>query len=221
MLTKSEKIFSILFAFIVLAELIVVSSDGVLKLECITKPAIVISLLIFFWIEANEISRSIKILTLFALTCSLLGDVLLMFVDQSPNYFMFGLLAFLIAHILYILVFLKHRNPSKKSMTTWIILWLYAIIIFSILRDNLGEMFIPVLIYILVILMMGATSFLRDGRVSKISYNFVCIGAIFFLISDSVLAMDKFYKPIEFANILIMLTYALAQYFIALGIKKA
>jgi uncharacterized membrane protein YhhN len=39
-------------------------------------------------------------------------------------------------------------------------------------------------------------------------------GALLFVISDSLLAINKFYKPLPFAALFIMLTYCAAQYFI-------
>jgi len=45
-------------------------------------------------------------------------------------------------------------------------------------------------------------------------------GAGLFVISDSVLAINKFYQPFEAAGILIMLTYGLAQFFIIKGAIK-
>lgn len=166
-------------------------------------------------------STSIRTLTLLALLFSLLGDVLLIFVEESPNYFTSGLVAFLFAHLLYILVFLKHRNNSKKPFGFIIMMLMYAIGLFYFLRDGLGEMLVPVLIYMTVILTMSITAFLREGRVIKTSYHLVFLGAIFFIVSDSILAVNKFYEALPFANVLIMLTYALAQYFIVFGIKKA
>jgi uncharacterized membrane protein YhhN len=81
-------------------------------------------------------------------------------------------------------------------------------------------MLIPVVIYMFVILTMVVTAFLRKGRVSIKNYKWVFIGAILFLISDSLLSVNMFFIPILFANILIMVTYSLAQYFIVLGILK-
>jgi uncharacterized membrane protein YhhN len=40
------------------------------------------------------------------------------------------------------------------------------------------------------------------------------------LISDSILAINKFHQPILWSNISIMVTYAIAQYLIVLGILK-
>ncbi len=221
MLTKSERSFTFIFLAILIAELVCGSVDSLSQLHYITKPAIVMSLIIFFWKESHSVSKSIRNLTLLALVFSLLGDVLLMFVEQSPNYFMVGLVAFLLAQLMYILVFLKHRNPSKKLIWSITILDVYGIGLFLFLKDYLGDMLIPVLIYMLVILTMATTSFLREGKVSEISYGFVVLGAILFMVSDSLLALNKFYYELPFSSILIMLTYALAQYFIVFGIKRA
>lgn len=81
-------------------------------------------------------------------------------------------------------------------------------------------MIIPVLMYMIVILTMAAIAFLRVGRVTKISHHWVLLGAIFFLISDSILAIYTFHKSIPLAGIFIMTPYALAQYFIVIGIIK-
>ncbi len=220
MLTKTEKTFSYVFFLILIAELLCGSIESLSQLHYFTKPSLVISLILFFWKESNALSKSIRSLTLLALMFSLFGDVLLMFVDLSPNYFIFGLVAFLLAHVMYIIVFLKYRNRSKNPSLHLVILDIYAIGLFLFLKDYLGEMLVPVMVYILVILTMAWTSFLREGKVPKTSYNFVVFGAILFMASDSILALNKFYQALPFANILIMSTYALAQYFIVFGIKK-
>lgn len=169
MLTKTEKTFSLVFLIIVIADLICGSIDGLSHLRYLTKPAIVISLMLFFWKESTSLVVSAKTLTLLALMFSLLGDLLLLFVDQSPEYFMYGLIAFLVAHVMYILVFLKHRNRSKSPWVFLLFLMLYAAGLFYFLMDRLGDMLIPVLMYMVVILAMATTAFLRVGRVPKIS----------------------------------------------------
>ena len=143
-----------------------------------------------------------------------------MFVDTSANFFLGGLVAFLLAHIMYILVFNKKRNRTHKPIFFIVVLIMYASGLFYILKDGLGEMLIPVIVYVLVILIMAITASLRKNNVTNISYKLVLIGALFFVVSDSLLAVNKFYSPISNSNISIMLTYALAQYGIVLGILK-
>jgi len=220
MLSKTGKSFSILFLCILIAELICSSTDNLFYLHYLTKPAILSVLIIFFLKQRGHLDRFTKKITLLALVFSLLGDILLMFVDTSSNFFIGGLIAFLIAHIMYILVFLKNRNVSKNAILFIIVMLLYGIGLFYVMKDGLGEILIPVVIYMLAILTMLTTAFLRQDSVPKQSFILVFLGAILFMISDSLLALNKFYMPLPFSNISIMFTYAFAQLFIVFGVLK-
>jgi len=220
MLTKTEKTFSIIFLFIVIVGFICNSIDGLSSLHYITKPAILTSLIIFFWKNSNHLLSKTRNLMLLALIFSLLGDVLLMFVFNSANFFISGLIAFLIAHVFYIITFLKSRNKEKSPIPFSVLLLIYGALIFYFLSCGLGEMFIPVVVYMCIILLMAITAFLRKGSVPNVSYKFVFFGAILFMISDSLLALNKFYLPFSFADTSIIFTYALAQIFIVFGVIK-
>jgi uncharacterized membrane protein YhhN len=143
-----------------------------------------------------------------------------MFTSNAPNFFIGGLAAFLMAHIMYILVFLKKKNWCKKALFFTVVLLIYGLGIFYLLKDRLGDLLVPVIVYMLVILTMVITAFLRHDSVSKLSYNLVFLGAVFFITSDSLLALNKFQEPFQYAGILITLTYAIAQFFIVLGLKR-
>ncbi|MEH6535534.1 MAG: lysoplasmalogenase [Psychroserpens sp.] len=220
MLTVSEKKFSVIFSLIVIAELFFESSERLIQFHYISKPAIVLSLLVFFWIKSKTLSKSLRYIIASALLFSLLGDLLLMFVEVSASYFLLGLVAFLIAHIMYVIAFLKHRNNAVKPFGFIAILLVYACGLFYLLKEGLNEMLIPVIIYMIVILSMSTAAFTRRDNVPKLSYILVFLGAICFMISDSILALNKFFRPFEYANFGIMLTYALAQYLIIIGILK-
>lgn len=157
---------------------------------------------------------------LLALLFSFNGDVLLMLVDTSPSYFMFGLVAFLMAHLMYIRVFSSQRNKENSLSAIIIMLLIYATCLFYFIKNGLGNLLVPVVIYILVILTMVVTAWLRKGLVPKLSHNLVFIGALLFMISDSVLALNKFYQALPYAHIIIMSTYALAQYCIVMGVLR-
>ncbi len=219
-LSKSEKSFSLVFLLIVILELISGNIESLSQLHYFVKPLILISLIIFFWKQSLHLSKGIKNTTLLALLFSLAGDILLMFVGKSANFFMSGLVAFLLAHVMYILVFLKSKSKTRNTIPISFILVVYASGLFYLLNDGLGDMLIPVLAYMLVILTMVITASLRKKNISNISYNLVLIGAFFFLISDSILAINKFYEPFALSGIIIMITYALAQYLIVMGILK-
>ncbi len=212
--------FLIIYIIILIFELIFDNIINLKPFHYLTKPLLVSSLIIFFFKQNPLQDNKSKLLVLSALLFSLLGDILLMFTEMNSLFFIGGLLAFLTAHVMYILVFLKKRNHAKNALPFIMLLLVYAIGIFYFLKDGLGHLFIPVIIYMLVILMMVTTAFLREGTVPKNSYNLVFLGAVFFITSDSLLALNKFYNPLPFSGIWIMTTYALAQFFIVLGLKK-
>lgn len=221
MFSTTEKTFSILFFLIVALELICGNVESLATYRYITKPSILIALILFFWTQSTALQKPIRILTVFALLFSLLGDVLLMFDDLSANYFMMGLIAFLMAHLFYILLFLKYRDKNRKPIWFGLLLIVYGIGMFYGLKDGLGEMLVPVIFYMMVILVMVISAYWRTKTLGKWSYILVFFGALFFMISDSLLAINKFHTALPLSNVSIMLTYALAQYFIVFGILKA
>lgn len=220
MLTKTEKKFTVIFLLLLMAELICGSVESLSQWHYFTKPSLLISLILYFFIQSKVMIPKTRILILTALIFSLMGDIFLMFVDQSPNYFMLGLVSFFLAHAFYCVVFLRDRNSKTNPIGLIILLAFYAFGLFHLLKNNLGDLLIPVIFYIIVILLMVITAFLRQKKVSQKSFIFVFIGAILFVISDSILALNKFYMPLQFISLSIMLTYGLAQFFIVLGLLK-
>lgn len=221
MLTHSEKKFTVLYSLIVLLELVSGASTDYSIMHYVCKPAIVLALLIFFWSHSKALNKSSRLLIISALLFSLFGDILLMFVNLGSHYFLFGLIAFLIAHIMYVIAFARGRNKSRNPIGFIVILLLYGCGLFYLLNSGLQKMLLPVMLYMMVILNMTIFAYLRQGRTVKISYQFVLLGAFLFMVSDSILALNKFYKPLAYSNITIMLTYALAQYFIVIGMLKS
>lgn len=220
MLTKTDKHFAVLFFLLIVAELVCGNVERLSTWHYITKPSLLIALIFYFNNQSKTLNLKTRIFILIALGFSLLGDILLMFVDQSQNFFMFGLISFLLAHIFYCYIFLTNRNSKKNPMGLILVLLIYAIGLFYLMKDGLQDLLIPVIIYMLFILLMTVTAFLRYRTPASNSYMLVLVGAILFVVSDSILALNKFYMPFGFASFSIMLTYALAQYFIVLGLLK-
>lgn len=220
MLTKTEKQFTVIYCLNLLLVLICNQVERLSTLHYFVKPLLLMSLMVFFFKQCIEFKKSTRQLILLALFFSLSGDVLLMFSKQKPLFFILGLIAFLWAHVMYTFVFLKQRDASKKAFLFIIVLLVYAAGLYYLLQDGLGEMCLPVLAYMLVILTMATTAYLRKENKENQTYKLVFIGALLFLISDSLLSLNMFYKPIPLANISIMLTYGIAQFLIVLGILK-
>ena len=166
---------------------------------------------------------STKKILLTALTFSWIGDVILLFADRGEIYFILGLVAFLLSHIFYIVLFNKQtisktiRNKLSFGAGIGLIVIYFSMMI-TMLGPKLGSLTVPVVIYAIVISTMLYFALKGSFQWEAIPYHSVLIGALLFISSDSILAFNKFYEPIPAASLLIMVTYLLAQYGIVKGI---
>jgi uncharacterized membrane protein YhhN len=160
-----------------------------------------------------------------ALIFSWFGDIILLFSDRDERYFIAGLVAFLLSHLAYILLFNKQIKPknTKSKAVFWIgvtSIIAYLIIMMAMLLPTLDDLIIPVFVYALVISTMLLFAF-KGFLIWDTPANwFILIGAIVFVSSDSILAFNKFYQPVAWSSFLIMITYLAAQYLIVIGILK-
>jgi uncharacterized membrane protein YhhN len=160
-----------------------------------------------------------------ALTFSWIGDVILLFANKGEIYFILGLVAFLVSHVFYILLFSKQAVSktikNKISFGAGIgLIVIYFLMMISTLAPKLGSLTIPVVIYAVVISTMLFYALKGSFQWNTIPYQSVLIGAIFFISSDSILAFNKFDQAIPYASFLIMITYLAAQFCIVWGILK-
>lgn len=175
-------------------------------------------LLIPFLIRIVSISDKFKTkkFLLYALFFSWIGDVLLMFSDRHSLFFMSGLVAFLVAHLIYIFLFYKQENINNNKIYWWFIpvILIYLSGVLSFLWSSLNEMKIPVIIYAFVISAMLLMSIKAYFEWKKPANLWVLTGAVLFVVSDTVLAINKFYTPVPMGSLVIMSTYLGAQFFI-------
>jgi len=184
-----------------------------------SKPLLVLSLIGWLFFSLKQYGGAVYLFPLAALFFSLLGDILLLFEKANPLFFIVGLISFLIAHVGYIIIFNRIRTKNNISIKWWIIFIIlcYYSILLSSLFPNLGQMKIPVVVYGAVISTMFFVALHLLYNKSNANMQIV-MGAILFVVSDSILAFNKFYNNFSSASFLIMLTYAFAQYFIIKGI---
>ncbi len=164
-----------------------------------------------------------KKILLTALLFSWIGDIILLFADKGEIYFILGLVAFLVSHVFYIVLFSKQTISktisNKLSFGAGIgLILLYFFGMITTLGPKLGPLTVPVVVYAVVISTMLFFALKGSYQWKSIPYHFVLIGAVFFISSDSILAFNKFYQPIPYASFLIMITYLAAQYGIVWGI---
>ena len=208
----------ILFIVIFLSDLFAVYTSNE-ALRYITKPLLMPLLIVFFIFQTKDFGSSLKKWITLALIFSCAGDVLLMFESTYSNFFILGLVAFLIAHIFYILFYenVIRKEGLRKNYWWFLLVIIYYIALIYILSPNLGDMKMPVRIYGIVISYMLIQA-LQTGTIKNpVAATLMIAGAILFITSDSILAFKKFYESFEYAGIAIMLTYGLAQLLITLG----
>ncbi|MDI1317366.1 lysoplasmalogenase [Flavobacterium sp.] len=217
-MTISQKSLQVFIAFGLLYAILLLTENT--TLTWYLKPLL---LPFLFYAVVKSESYETKKWLLSALFFSWIGDCILLFADKGELYFIFGLVSFLIAHLLFIILFTKQKSENKhfKNGAFWLGFMAvigYLVSMLSLLLPTLGDLKIPVSIYaftisiMLIIALKGAVNWKNNAK------YLVFIGALFFVISDSILALDKFYSPIESASYSIMITYLIAQFCITKGI---
>jgi uncharacterized membrane protein YhhN len=213
LMTKQKKTTIASITFLVV---VVLHTLGLLlneKIAFLSKPFLITTLVIVYLIAVKKPS----FWYVSALFFSFWGDVLLLFKNQ---FFVYGLASFLLAHIMYIKItasFIKKVSLQKVVLASLpFVVFLFSFLYLII--DNLEEMNIPVIFYGVVISSFGALSFLNYMQEKNTANLWLFLGSIIFIISDSLIALNKFYEPKEFYAISIMLTYIVAQYLICRAI---
>ena len=154
---------------------------------------------------------------LVALQWSFVGDVCLML--PAPSMFMPGLVSFLLAHLAYIIV-MKRGMPwfaNRRALAATLLLGLgmYGFL----WQGGLPmELRLPVAVYVGVIALMAAQALGRWQQMRSPGALQVALGASFFMLSDSLLAVDRFVQPLPYALFWVLSTYFIAQTLIILGL---
>ena len=217
MKSSSIKKYTLFFGLITLLDLIAVQV-GFPILHTLAKSLLMPVLAAFLY---NSGLAGTKKLVLIGIFFSWWGDIFLLMDIPGSFYFIAGLASFLTTHLLYIFYFLsiKKQAPSLlKKQPIWFILIIgYGVGLVILLLPHLGELKIPVALYATVISSMLLCSLHIFYKTNPPANKFFVVGAILFVLSDSLLAFNKFYQTFSMASVGIMLTYCLAQYFIVRG----
>ncbi|MEO6316071.1 MAG: lysoplasmalogenase [Chitinophagaceae bacterium] len=183
-----------------------------------TKPLLL--LLLFTWFMSASVKFSpLRYIIAAALFFSWLGDIFLL--HNNAGWFMAGLGSFLLAHLLYIFFFVRARRsqPVKGPWRPVVIAAVvaYTVMLFSVLYKHTGNLQVPVGIYACAIAGMLVTAVHAFNKNYSNAGAWCIPGAALFVISDSLLAIHKFYYAFAGGPFAVMLTYALAQYAITKG----
>lgn len=188
------------------------------EFRLITKPLLMIAL--GFYVHDNlPIKYALPLF--FILFFAWLGDLFLMF--SAPIFFPLGLGSFLVMQLLYIRHFVKNIRIERINWRadSWVaVLFLtYVFLFLKMLWPGVGqELKIPVVLYGLALGSMAFFAFIRKSYDQHTSYWMIFLGAIFFVLSDSLLAYNKFVSSFSENSFSVMGTYILAQLLLSVGL---
>ncbi|CAN5457903.1 hypothetical protein BH10BAC3_BH10BAC3_29640 [soil metagenome] len=211
------------FLFLLLADafaLSVQSKEAHFILKLFLMPVLIIGLL---HNKRHVVEKNWRLI-LAGLVTAWAGDVMLLFSEHQELFFIIGLVCFLCTHLAYIVYFSRYNqsifNFLKMHLLLAALVILYAILLVLFLRNGLGALLIPVIVYTIVITVMVLQSMAARQFLASETGNKFVAGAIAFIISDSLLAIAKFSKPFFLSEPAIIITYGIAQLLIVQGVIK-
>lgn len=142
------------------------------------------------------------------------GDLLL-----ELDAFVPGLVAFLIGHLLYVVAFV--RLSSKPALLVAVPYLVVGVLLTVFVAEGADDLLVPVIAYAVVISAMGWRAAALVGVVPTRVAVPLAVGAGLFIVSDALIAIDRFRSEIPGAAWWIMLTYLSAQALIALGAVRS
>lgn len=152
---------------------------------------------------------------LIGLLFSLAGDIFLML---PQDHFREGLASFLIAHLFYLLAFTTDA-PLMADSRPFLIALLLGTALLRLLWGGIARALrIPVVLYVFFLLAMAAQASGRAIDLAHLSAQIAALGAVLFVLSDTALAFDRFKMNFWGARAVVLTTYFLAQWLIALSL---
>jgi len=187
----------------------------IVPLHMITKPLLMI--IMYFHVINNihpsfnnEYRRLIKMSVIF----SFFGDIFLMFVRFHDAFFMIGILFFLMLQLTYSYLYTFNEDRLMHKWKILLFLFLAGTAFYYFVINDIDEIAVAVGVYVMVLVCMMYCAIIRRKGES------VLIGSILFLLSDSLIAINKFKYKIPYNGVWIMSLYIIAQYLIINGLLK-
>jgi uncharacterized membrane protein YhhN len=179
------------------------------------KPLTTVLILALAAITTQSVSRGYQALVCAGLLFSLAGDVFLML---PRDRFVAGLASFLVAHLFYVTAFAP-RPPTLAAPLVLALLVVYGAVLLRALWPRLGDLRAPVAVYALALLVMAWQSAERWAALDTTPALLAALGAGLFVISDSVLAWERFRERLAYGQVVVLGTYFAAQWLIASSVS--
>jgi uncharacterized membrane protein YhhN len=178
------------------------------------KPLTTVLILALALAAPQPVAGGYQALVCIGLVFSLAGDVFLML---PRDRFIAGLASFLVAHLFYVAAFAP-RPPGLAAPAVLVALLLYGAVLMRALWPRLGPLRVPVAVYAAALLAMAWQAAERWAVLGTTPALLAAVGAGLFVVSDSVLAWERFVRRVRHGQAVVLGTYFAAQWLIAMSV---
>jgi uncharacterized membrane protein YhhN len=149
------------------------------------------------------------------LVFGLVGDI---FLIQERRFFIPGLVSFLLGHLLYIAAFIHETNTIAFYGFIPVVFILAFFAIFIVKMETAAKKLLPAIaVYVLALCFMSVSAFSFDLSRGA-GFPLFSVGALIFCLSDAALSWTLFVKETKVSNVLVLISYFIAQTIIAFGV---
>ncbi len=193
---------------------------GLLPLHFVCKPLTMLIAMAWVYLRASQVRALERFdwLLMAALAASMAGDVFLML---PGGYFIPGLASFLVAHLFYIALFRQGIGwfPSARALllTLGVGAAMYAWVWVG-LTDLVLK--VAVAAYVGVISLMVAQAIGRSTVLRDTGSRAAALGACVFMLSDSLIAINRFVQPLPMVSLWVLTTYYAAQFLMVRNARR-
>jgi hypothetical protein len=207
-----------------LAQIIAIIFDIEL-LDKMSKSALMFGLLVYFW-DRTEVQKDVKWVryTTLAIVFTWIGDIMFVLFVKNFLFFFVGISSYFAAHIFFLFAFWKASFDEKLkfhfSLIPLLAIAYVAVMAYLIVPYLDGVIQVPVSLYALSTLLLVIFAWYRRTQTTAESFIWVILGVILIIISDSVLAINRFSTTIPFAQYVTTICFIGAYWFIINGLMK-
>lgn len=226
MSAATRSVFTLIFAILAIAgaELAKVSDSAQAPhyIHYLFKPLTTISIFFLVLCASPTPKPVYRRAILAGIACSLTGDVLLMLPDSLlASGFLLGLLAFLCAHVCFLRALVSDCRFAGKVPVFVFIAVLGAVNLWVLWPGLPATMRLPVIVYVSLLLSMTAQAVSRGMTLRTSDSRLALAGGLSFMVSDCLLAYNRFYAPIPHSPVLVLGSYYLALWLIACSVRSS
>lgn len=218
-LFKNTVVYTVLFFVTLLVDIYFKYDLQLVQFRFLVKPLPVFISALYFLSNVTVKTAKNKYM-LIALLLLFLAEVVFLFSGLFT--FGLGMGLFFFGRLFYGLRFSTNKEYSIAQVIPLLVLvFVYMIFIVNKVYDNLGYFFVPVILYLFVVLLVLFFAFFRKDVVNMSSFLLVFIGVVISVVSDSLKLLQVFSEErIPYEVFLVTFLHGLSQFLIVIGVTQ-